>query len=53
LEFAASLPASSLAAPVTELTAHYQAARFGAAPADLHAMAALLASVKSALKNRA
>lgn len=53
LEFAASLPKGSLAAPVAELTAHYQAARFGAAPADLTAMAALLASVKSALKSKA
>lgn len=50
LEFAASLPASSLAAPVAELTARYQAARFGAAPADLAAMAALLAAIKSALR---
>lgn len=50
LEFAASLPAPSLAAPVAELTAHYHAARFGAAPADLPAMAALLASIKSALR---
>jgi transglutaminase-like putative cysteine protease len=53
LEFAASLPAGSLAAPVAALTAHYQAARFGAAPADLPAMAALLAAVRHALRTRA
>jgi uncharacterized protein (TIGR03382 family) len=50
LEFAASLPAPSLSTPVAALTAHYQAARFGAVPADLTVMAALLASVKSALR---
>lgn len=49
LEFAASLPSPALAAPVTELTVRYQASRFGAAPADLVNMAALIDSVKAAL----
>ena len=52
LEFAASLPAPTLAAPVVEFTNHYQAARFGAAPANLARMSALLDSVKSALKGK-
>ncbi len=34
MEFAASLPDGSLAAPVMELTSIYQAARYGAKPAD-------------------
>ncbi len=49
LEFAASLPSAALAAPVTELTVRYQASRFGAAPADLVNMAALIDALRAAL----
>lgn len=50
LEFAASLPSPALAAPVTDLTHRYQAARFGAAPAELRQMAALLDAIRSATR---
>jgi len=47
LEFAASLPSPALAAPVTDLTLYYQAARFGATPVDLARMSELLGVIKS------
>jgi transglutaminase-like putative cysteine protease len=49
LEFAASLAAPELAAPVAELTGLYQDARFGARPADPSAFVSLLARLRSLL----
>jgi transglutaminase-like putative cysteine protease len=52
LEFAAALPSVQLAAPVTHLTEIYQAARFGGQTADAGKLTALLAEVRSALRQR-
>ncbi len=49
LEFAASLAAPELAAPVGQLTDLYQAARFGARRLGAQQMSHLLRSIKSAL----
>jgi transglutaminase-like putative cysteine protease len=51
LEFAAVLPSTAVAAPVTHLTQIYQAARFGSHPADAARLASLLAEVQAALQN--
>ena len=47
LEFAASIGAASLATPVSQVTEIYQAARFGAHPANAQRMSALLESVQA------
>jgi hypothetical protein len=55
LEFAASLPAGEVAAPVSRLTDLYLVARFGhhdAGTGDAERFAALLASVQMALRVR-
>jgi hypothetical protein len=51
LEFAAVLPSTAFALPVTHLTQIYQAARFGNQPADAARLASLLAKVQAALRN--
>jgi transglutaminase-like putative cysteine protease len=50
LEFALSLAAPELAAPVAELTGLYQDARFGARPADSHAFGDLLTRIRERLR---
>ena len=52
LEFAASLSDDGTAAPVAQLTALYQASRFGGRGADARTFAALLASLEAALRSR-
>jgi hypothetical protein len=46
LEFAAAIPAAEIAAPVAQLTALYQSARFGDRPAPAQQMSALLSSIR-------
>jgi transglutaminase-like putative cysteine protease len=46
LEFAAAIPASEIAAPVSQLTALYQSARFGDRPAPAQQMSALLSAIR-------
>jgi protein-glutamine gamma-glutamyltransferase len=46
LEFAAALPAGEIAAPVAQLTALYQSARFGDRPAPAQQMSALLSAIR-------
>jgi len=46
LEFAAAIPAAEIAAPVAQLTALYQSARFGDRPAPAQQMSALLTSIR-------
>jgi protein-glutamine gamma-glutamyltransferase len=46
LEFAAAIPAAEIAAPVAQLTALYQSARFGDRPAPAQQMSALLRSIR-------
>jgi transglutaminase-like putative cysteine protease len=46
LEFAAAIPAGEIAAPVAQLTALYQSARFGDRPAPAQQMSALLSSIR-------
>ncbi len=50
LEFIASLSSASIAAPVADLTAIYQDARFGARPADSRALAELLIRIRALLR---
>jgi transglutaminase-like putative cysteine protease len=52
-EFSASLTPAEVAAPAGQLTDLYQAARFGRAVPDLAQLAALLESLKSALRSKA
>ncbi len=52
LEFAASLPDSGAASPVAEITALYQASRFGGRGADARTFATLLANLEAALRSR-
>ncbi len=51
-EFAASLPATELAAPVAQLTHLYQMARFGARGADARQIAQLLGKIRELLRPR-
>jgi protein-glutamine gamma-glutamyltransferase len=51
-EFAASIPATEFAGPVSQLTELYQSARFGAHPADAQAMTALLNSIRSLIHSQ-
>jgi hypothetical protein len=53
LEFAAGLPSGALTAPVSQLTAAYQAARFGGHAPDNSKLASLLADVSAALRGSA
>ena len=46
LEFAAAIPAAEIAAPVAQLTALYQSARFGDRPAPVQQMSALLSAIR-------
>jgi hypothetical protein len=46
LEFAAAIPTAEVAAPVAQLTALYQTARFGDRPAPAQQMSALLSSIR-------
>jgi hypothetical protein len=50
LEFAEALAAPELAAPVAELTAAYQDARFGALPADPRVLAQILMRIRALLR---
>jgi protein-glutamine gamma-glutamyltransferase len=52
MEFAASLPDGSLAAPVFELTSIYQAARYGGKPADPQLASSLIHRVHTFLRSR-
>ncbi|MFZ3215523.1 MAG: DUF3488 and transglutaminase-like domain-containing protein [Candidatus Acidiferrales bacterium] len=45
-EFAAAIPAGDVAAPVAQLTALYQSARFGDRPAPAQQMSALLSAIR-------
>lgn len=52
MEFAASLPNGSLAAPVAELTSLYQAARYGGKPADPQRASSLIHRIREFLRKR-
>jgi len=52
LEFASAIPAPEFAAPVSQMTELYQSARFGAHPARVEQMSALLRSIRDLLANR-
>ena len=52
MEFAASLPDGSLAAPVFELTTIYQAARYGGKPADPQHASSLIQHVHAFLRKK-
>ena len=52
MEFAASLPDGSLAAPVFELTTIYQAARYGGKPADPQHASSLIDRIHTFLRSR-
>ena len=50
LEFASAIPAADIAAPVTQLTALYQSARFGDHPSPVAQMSALLRAIRESLR---
>ncbi len=52
-EFAASLPALELAAPVARFTRLYETARFGEYPADSRQMSQILAAIRQAVRSHA
>jgi len=52
LEFASAIPAPEFAAPVAQITELYQSARFGAHPARLEQMSALLRNIRNLLSTR-
>jgi protein-glutamine gamma-glutamyltransferase len=52
MEFAASLPNGTLAAPVFELTTIYQAARYGAKPADPQRASSLIQRIQQFLRKK-
>ncbi len=52
MEFAASVPDGTLAAPVFELTSIYQAARYGGKTADPKHASSLIAGIHRFLKTR-
>jgi hypothetical protein len=52
MEFAASFPDGNLAAPVIEMTSIYQAARYGAKPADPQRASSLIDRIKNFLRSR-
>ena len=51
MEFAASLPDGSLAAPVFELTSIYQAARYGGKPADPQRASSLIDRIHTFIRS--
>ena len=51
MEFAASLPDGTLAAPVIELTSIYQAARYGGKPADPKHASSLIERIRTFLRS--
>jgi hypothetical protein len=52
MEFASSLPDGNLAAPVLEMTSIYQAARYGAKPADTQQASTLIDRIQTFLRSR-
>jgi transglutaminase-like putative cysteine protease len=50
LEFASAIPAADIAAPVAQLTALYQSARFGDHPTPVAQMSALLRAIRESLR---
>ncbi len=52
LEFASAIPAADIAAPVAQLTALYQSARFGDHPTPIAQMSALLRAIRESLRTR-
>jgi hypothetical protein len=52
MEFAASLSHGNLSAPVFEVTAIYQAARYGAKPADPQRTSSLIARIHEFLRKK-
>jgi transglutaminase-like putative cysteine protease len=52
LEFASAIPAPEYAAPVAQMTEIYQSTRFGAHPARIEQMSALLRSIRVLLRSR-
>jgi hypothetical protein len=52
MEFATSLPDGNLAAPVVEMTSIYQAARYGAKPADPQLANSLIDRIQTFLRSR-
>jgi hypothetical protein len=52
MEFASSLPSGNLSAPVFEVTAIYQAARYGAKPADPQRTSSLIARIHQFLRTK-
>ena len=51
LEFASAIPAADIAAPVAQLTALYQSARFGDHPTPVAQMSALLRAIRESLRS--
>ncbi|HET6141946.1 MAG TPA: DUF3488 and transglutaminase-like domain-containing protein [Candidatus Acidoferrales bacterium] len=52
MEFATSLPDGNLVAPVVEMTSIYQAARYGAKPADPQLASSLIGRIQTFLRSR-
>ena len=52
LEFASAIPAADIAAPVAQLTALYQSARFGDHPTPLAQMSALLRAIRDRISTK-
>jgi hypothetical protein len=52
MEFAASMPDGTLAAPVVELTSIYQAARYGGKTADTRHASSLIDRIKAFVRKR-
>jgi transglutaminase-like putative cysteine protease len=50
LEFASAIPAADIAAPVAQLTALYQSARFGDHPTPVAQMSALLRAIRESVR---
>lgn len=50
LEFASAIPAADIAAPVAQLTALYQSARFGDHPTPVAQMSALLRAIRETIR---
>jgi transglutaminase-like putative cysteine protease len=51
-EFAATIPASNISAPVAQLTELYHSARFGSQPAPAEKMSSLLRAIRDSLRTR-
>ena len=51
-EFAATIPASNISAPVAQLTELYHSARFGSRPAPAEQMSSLLRTIRESLRAR-